>query len=130
MMTKEQHKKLQDLYALCGVCKYQNTCATHSIRGKCPNTTGELEAFELPKGYINFDHFATKVATERIHWHLKEIRKLASLVSPDNSYMAMFLLSNDSGNPGRISFNNEYWNLPRESKINFLEPVEEEVSVE
>ena len=128
MMTKEQHKKLQDLYALCGVCKYRNTCAVHSMRGKCPNTTGELEAFELPKGYINFDHYATKVATEHIYECLREIRKLVMLVCPDNPYMAMFLLSNDSGNPGRISFNNEYWNLPRETRINFLEPIEGEAS--
>ena len=121
IMTEEQHAKLQKLSALCGLCNHRAVCAHPSIRGKCPNTTGEYEAFKLPEDCINFDHYATKVATERIYAYLKEIRKLVMLIHPENPYMVMFLGSGKSN--GRILFNNSYWDLPKEKKINFREPL-------
>lgn len=129
MMTEEQHKKLQDLYALCGVCAYQHNCNILSNHGKCPNVTGEYEIFKLPEGFINFDHYATKVATEEIYKHLKEIRKLVMLIHPEDPYLAMFVSTkDDSTRPGTIRFNNAYWELPAEKKINFDELKDVEVS--
>lgn len=122
IMTDEQHAKLQDLCALCNLCNYREICTEHCIRGNCPNTTGEYEAFKLPEDCIDFDHYATKVATERIYEHLKAIRKIVMMIHPENPYMVMFLGAGKSN--GRIMFNNTHWELPKEKKINFREPLE------
>lgn len=125
IMTDEQHAKLQKLNALCNLCKYQGNCSRMIRDQLCPEISGDLDAYVLPEDCISFDHRATKAATQEIYLHLKAIRELMLLVCPEDPYLSMCILSEDSNLPGRIMFNNTHWELPEEKQINFHENVDD-----
>jgi hypothetical protein len=56
-----------------------------------------------------------------IYKHMQQIRRIRQKYSPSDDYLALFV-----NNDGTISFNNSYWALPDNQKINFNEVVEEE----
>ena len=52
----------------------------------------------------------------RIYYHMNAIRNLVVLYSPENIYLSAAVLSS-----GTIIFNNSYWRLPEDQRINFIE---------
>ena len=122
-MTKQQHDKLQKLYALCDVCKYQD-CCMHSIKEQlCPEISGDMSAYVVPEGFSSFDAYATQIATNQIYDLLKDVRRLVMIAHSEDPYLSMCILP-DPDFPGRIMFNNTHWELPEEKQINFHENVD------
>lgn len=58
----------------------------------------------------------------RIYEHMQEIRKIYQEFCPENKYLSLSLRANDGG----IMFNNAYWELPNDKRIDFVEPFAED----
>lgn len=113
--------KLVILGAMCDICKYKDCCAAYVRERMCPSLTGDVDALQPPPGATDLEHYVTQVATEAIYGYLKKVRELVTLVHPEDPYLSMCILPKESDLPGRILFNNTYWELPEEKQINFHE---------
>lgn len=57
-----------------------------------------------------------KEAEKEIYKHMKEIRRLHRQVCTNDDYLSLSINSK-----GKISFNNSYWELPKEEQLDFFE---------
>lgn len=56
-----------------------------------------------------------KQAEQAIYEHMKAIKEIVTEYAPDDIYISLCVHSDD----GSISFNNTYWELPEEQRIDF-----------